>query len=267
MLSNFHTHSTYCDGKNTIEEVIISAIEKGFSSIGFSSHGFTDFDFTYCIKDTEGYIKTVKTLKEKYKNDIQIYLGLEEDAFCENDRSLFDYIIGSSHYFRIDGKYYPIDSNYDCFKKCLELYGGDILTLANDYYSNFCAYINKRKPDIIGHFDLITKFDELDASLFLENEKYCKLAEEYITDAAKSGSLFEVNTGAISRGYRSSPYPSGSLLPLLKKLGAGVILSSDSHAKDTIDFGFEDARKLLLDCGFEYVYTLYNGEFIKDYLK
>ncbi len=266
MLANFHTHTVFCDGNNTAEEVVKSAIEKGFSAIGFSGHGYTEFDLRYCMKNTEGYIAEIKWLKEEYKNKIQIYLGIEEDAFCLVNRADFDYIIGSSHYFNIGDKYYPIDSNYDYFKECLRAYGGDIYTLANDYYNRFCDYINKRKPDIIGHFDLITKFDELDKSLFLMDKGYNEIAERYLKEALKADVLFEVNTGAISRGYRTTPYPNENLLYLLKKEGGRVILSSDSHSADTLDFAFVEAKKLLKDIGFQYVYTLYNNEFVKDYI-
>ena len=44
MLSNLHTHSTFCDGRNTPEQVVTAAIEQGFDSVGFSSHGYTSFD-------------------------------------------------------------------------------------------------------------------------------------------------------------------------------------------------------------------------------
>ncbi|MBQ7974646.1 MAG: hypothetical protein IJ300_03045 [Clostridia bacterium] len=46
---NLHTHSLYCDGKNTLEELTEAAIERGFSSIGFSGHCYTPFDSSYCM--------------------------------------------------------------------------------------------------------------------------------------------------------------------------------------------------------------------------
>lgn len=267
MLSNLHTHSTFCDGKNTPEEVVLSAIEKGFCSIGFSGHGYTAFDHTYCMKDTKGYMSEINALKEKYKKDIQIYLGVEEDAFYPEPRDEFDYVIGSSHYFLIDGKYYPIDSNPDCFNKCMEMFGSDVKTLSESYYSRFCEYILKHKPDIIGHFDLVTKFDELDdGGCFLNNPEYLQIAEKYLKIAMQSGAIFEVNTGAISRGYRTSPYPQENLLHILKKADTGLTITADSHAKDTICFGFDDAKAMLKEIGFQYVYVLYDGEFKKDYL-
>lgn len=266
MIANYHTHSTFCDGKNTPEEIVVAAIEKGFSAIGFSGHGYTDFDLRYCMKDTEAYIAEMNRLKIKYAKQIQIYLGVEEDAFCYTDRSKFDYIIGSSHYFCVRNQYYPIDSNYDYFKQCLELFDGDVVRMAHLYYGTFCDYIARRKPDIIGHFDLLTKFDEIDTSRFLSDKAYNTVAEKYISIASDTGCMFEVNTGAISRGLRMSPYPAENLLYILKKNDAGIILSSDSHSIETLDFGFKEAKHYLKDIGFQYLYVLSDNVFIKVFL-
>lgn len=266
MLANFHTHSIFCDGKNTPKEIVESAIEKGFDAIGFSGHGYTPFDLRYCMKDVPSYIAEIKRLKEEYKDKIEVYLGVEEDAFNPLNRSDFDYVIGSSHYFKVDDKYYPIDSSYDYFKKCLDVFNYDTRFLAETYYSTFVDYIVKRKPDIVGHFDLITKFDELDKSLFFEDKKYNQIVEKYMKEAVKSECIFEVNTGAIARGLRSSVYPAENLLDIIKKENGKLILSSDSHNIDTLDFGFNDAKKYLKSIGFDHLYTLKCGKFVKYYI-
>ena len=256
MIANFHTHSSFCDGKNTPEEIILAAIDKGFYAIGFSGHGYTEFDLRYCLKDTNGYMLEIDRLKKKYAKDIQIFLGIEEDAFSPVERNNFDYIIGSSHYFFIRDQYLPIDSNYDYFKKCLEAFDYDIVSLAHTYYRTFCRYIKTRKPDIIGHFDLITKFDELETSLFFDHNEYNRIAEKYITEAAESNCIFEINTGAIARGLRTTPYPAENLLYVLKEKDAKILLSSDSHSIDTLDFAFEEIKQYLYDIGFRYLHTL-----------
>jgi histidinol-phosphatase (PHP family) len=245
--------------------MVLSAIEKGFNSIGFSGHGYTPFE-EFCIQDTQGYIAEVKRLKEKYKDKIQIYLGVEEEMFHFVNREDYDYIIGSSHYFGVGEQKISIDYSYDLLHSTLKYYGGDPLALAEDYYKKFCEYILNRKPDIVGHFDLITKFDEKNAPLFFGNQKYYDLAEKYLLKAIQSQCIFEVNTGAIARGYRTTPYPDQRLLSVLKKQGAKVVLSSDSHNASTIDCGLKEARLLLKDVGFDCVYALYDGKFIKDYL-
>ena len=264
MLSDLHVHSIFCDGKNTPEEIIIKAIEKGFVSIGFSSHGYTDFDLRYCMKNAEAYIKEINRLKEVYRHEIQIYLGIEEDAFAPINRQQYDYVIGSSHYYCVAGQYYPIDSSYEYFSKCLELFQCDVIRMAHTYYKPFCHYILESKPDIVGHFDLITKFDESHDAIFLENRDYVRIAEEYMAIAATSGCLFEVNTGAIARGIRKTQYPYEHLLQVLRKNGSGLVLSSDCHDTENLSFGFSDMRNYLKDLGFQHLYVLYNGEFVKD---
>ena len=185
---------------------------------------------------------------------------MEEDAYSPSHRADFDYIIGSCHYFHVDGKYYPIDSDYDYFKKCLEAFGNDHLAFAESYYSNFCEYITNRKPDIIGHFDLITKFDEMGETLFLGDTDYIKISEKYTKEALKSGSIFEINTGAIARGLRTTVYPFENLLHILRKNNTPIILSSDSHSIDTLDFRFEETKRYLKDIGFQkQTVLLYNA--------
>lgn len=263
MLANFHTHTTYCDGKNTPEEVVQSAIRMGFTAIGFSGHGNTPFDLRYCMTDTEGYIREVNRLKACYGKEIQIYLGIEEDGFSMVDRNRFDYLIGSLHYVYLQGAYFPVDSGREFIETCLSRCGGDPCRVAESYFHTFIRYIKKRKPDIIGHFDLITKYDEAGEPIFMGNSDYEKMAEYFLSDAAQSGCLFEVNTGAMARGLRTTPYPHERLLRLLKRLDANVILSSDSHSAETLNFGFEEAKNLLRDVGFDGVYTLNAGKFVK----
>ncbi len=267
MLTNYHTHTTFCDGKNTPEEMVKYAIFEGFDALGFSSHGPTPFDLSYCLKDTEAYIKEINRLKLKYKDKLQIYLGIEEDGRFITDRSRFDYIIGSMHYVKIEDKYYSVDSSKETFLKIFDYFDNDPIKLAQVYYEDFLSYISVRKPDIIGHFDIITKYDEVFGRVFLDNKDYNKLAEKYVFEALKYDLIFEVNTGAISRGYRTSYYPYINLLNIIKNNGGKIMISSDSHKIETLNTNFSEAREMLYDMGFRHIYHLYNNEFIKERIK
>ena len=261
MLTNYHTHSTFCDGKDTPEQMVLAAIDKGFDALGFSGHGFTKRDSSFCMRDTQRYIATVRELQQKYGDKIQIYVGVEEDMIHPANRIEFDYIIGSSHYIVKDGVYYSVDGSPECYRQCVNLFGDDLIRFAHAYYEPFCTYILERKPDIVGHFDLITKYDEMFNFELMNSQEYREIASGYLREALRSQCIFEVNTGAIARGMRTMPYPSADLLHLMKREDAKVILSSDCHDHNFLDCHFDQARDLLRDIGFRSVYVLYDGKF------
>ncbi len=259
MLTNYHTHSTFCDGINTPEQMVLSAIEKGFSVLGFSGHGFTDFDLRYCMKDTEGYIAEIRRLKEKYEGKIEILLGIEEDMHCFVERERYDYIIGSSHYSFLGDKFFDIDGSPEATTKGVEAWGNP-LAYAEDYFKTFCDYIKRRKPDVVGHFDLLTKFDDVRGGGFGAMPEYRALAKKYAAAAAKADCIFEINTGAISRGWCKAPYPSRDILEVLKAADAKIMLNSDCHHADALDCNFAESKAMLRDIGFKELYYLSGGK-------
>ena len=58
-----HTHSILCDGKDTLEEMVLTAIEKGFDSIGFSGHSFMDIYAEFSMSE-EKVAKCVEMIRE-----------------------------------------------------------------------------------------------------------------------------------------------------------------------------------------------------------
>ncbi|MDO7021751.1 PHP domain-containing protein, partial [Brachyspira innocens] len=81
-ISNLHTHTIYCDGKNTVEENIETAINKGLISIGFSGHSHFEKDDTSMSREnTIKYLENIKKAKDIYKDKIQVYLGIEGDYY------------------------------------------------------------------------------------------------------------------------------------------------------------------------------------------
>lgn len=257
--TNFHTHTCFCDGVDTPRAIVLEAIKKGFTTIGFSGHSYTPFDNKYCMnKRTEKeYIKCINKLKKEFSNDINIYCGIEQDFYSEEDYSCFDYRIGSVHYIYKDGIYIPVDKSPEDFKKNVKnFYGGDIYAFILDYYETVSNVVLKTNCEIIGHFDLITKFNENDRLFDTSNPVYIKAWEKALEKLIPENRIFEINTGAISRGYRKTPYPSYEILKKIKLMGGKVTVSSDSHEKNTIDFYFDKIFKLLKVIGFEEYYIL-----------
>ena len=136
-LQNLHTHSTYCDGKDTPEEMILSAIDKGHFSIGFSGHSYMHFSkgASMSPEGTENYKKEIRTLAEKYKDKIDVFCGLEVEIYSEVDLSGFDYLIGSVHYFKFGDLHVGFDRSQDAVRDVIDThFGGDGMAYAKEYY-------------------------------------------------------------------------------------------------------------------------------------
>lgn len=252
ILEDFHIHSSFCDGKDKPEDIILSAIAKGMKKIGILIHSYTSFDEDYCIRKDEipAFIAEINHLKEKYKSEIGILCGVEQDIYSECSTEGFDYVIGSQHYIKHNGSYFPIDNSEKMFMRMVrEVFDGDFYEMAKTYFQIEKEVVSRTGADIIGHFDLITKFNENDKLFDTKNEKYTsywKDAADYLT---QFGVPFEINTGAISRGYRTLPYPQTEIISYIQQNGGKLILCSDSHAKETIGFRFDDFEHLLnIDC-------------------
>lgn len=258
-LQNLHTHSTYCDGKDTVTEMIEAAIAKGFGGIGFSGHSYMFYSPSHSmsIEGTEEYKAEIKALKEKYKDKIDVFLGLEFDAYSVVDLSGYDYLIGAFHYLKIGDEYVGFDRSADEVERIINVYfGGDGMAFAKESYRQFASLPEYGKFDILAHFDIITKNIEKKNFFDTDSKEYLGYAFEALDAMRGKIPLFEVNTGAISRGYRSSPYPMKNILKQMKEWGFGAIISSDCHDRRYLDCAFDNARELLAECGFKEKYIL-----------
>ena len=244
-MKDLHVHTTFCDGKNTPEEMVEAAIEKGLDTLGFSVHSYMDFDLSYCIRKEkiEDYKKEINRLKEKYSDKIEILCGVELDYLSVMDTSGFDYKIGSVHYVKTCDGYEAVDLGEEAFLKIAEKMGG-FYEIAENYYE-YVAKLGEIKPDIIGHFDLITKYNEDDRLLDTKNPRYVAAWKKAADALIPLNVPFEINTGAISRGVRKTPYPAPEIIDYLKQNGAKLIMNGDTHAKENLCYQFDKWEYLL----------------------
>lgn len=246
---DLHIHTVFSDGVNTPEQCVIAAVNMGLEEIGFSDHSYIDFkDFEpyWMSAGTEReYKRTINELKVKYKDKISVLCGIEQDYYSAYAANGYDYIIGSVHFLKTDDGFFTVDESVEDIKGNLKYFNNDIYEFIKLYYDTLADVVNKTNCDIIGHFDLVSKFNE-NSALFDENDKRYVSAYRCAADALiKTGKIFEINTGAISRGYRTQPYPSKQIYDYLKSNGARFILSSDAHKADNIAYKFSEFEKLL----------------------
>ncbi|MBR7071515.1 MAG: histidinol-phosphatase [Clostridia bacterium] len=241
-LRDFHVHSTYSDGINTPEEIVLSAIDKGLTVIGFSDHSFTAFDQSYCMPKEKiaDYRAEISALREKYSGKITVLCGIEQDYYAKESTAKYDYVIGSVHYLKVKEQYIPVDEDAETLKKAAEqFFQGDMYALTEAYYKTVGDVVRKTGATIIGHFDLITKFNEQHHLFDETHPRYRKAWKNAARELLKSGAIFEINTGAVSRGYRTTAYPSLEIRQFIREHGGSFVLSGDSHSAENLCFRFE----------------------------
>lgn len=241
MTSDLHVHTNFCDGKNTPEEMVLSAIDKGVQELGLVCHAPVPFSCDWCIKreQVKTFQNEVNRLKEKYQDKIKVLCGVELDYFSNIDQNGFDFAIGSVHFFHKDGKFCSVDDSEEDFKRSVNtMFNGDVYLAVENYFETLSEYYHKFKIDIIGHFDLIRKFNK-GGKLFDESHpRYQKAMLSAIDKLIKLGVPFEINTGAIARGYQDEPYPSKTAIETIKSKGGKLIITSDSHCVEKIVYDF-----------------------------
>ena len=260
---NLHTHTTWDDGRNTAREMVEAALAAGMTAVGISVHSPTEpgDGWTLPAQRLPDYRREMAALAREYAGRIRVYCGVEWDVTSRMELAPYDYVIGLVHYLPIEGHPTVDESEAVTARFLSEVFHGDADAAAAMYFRELERVAREPEADIVGHFDLLTKFDERRRFFNPDSPVYRKSAERAMEALVAAGKIFEVNTGAISRGYRRTPYPSRALLTRLHDMGARVTVSADAHAASGIACAFGEAEALLCECGFREIYALGDGGF------
>ena len=144
--TNYHTHTTFCDGKNTAEEMVNAAIKANFDILGFSSHSMYPFGSTWHLSPSnhDEYCDKINWLKETYRSQLEIYLGFEADfidGICNPHFSNYrefspDYLIGAVHYVPGNTGYFEADGSFDEVRQKIDsVFKGNVKKAVQAYFA------------------------------------------------------------------------------------------------------------------------------------
>jgi len=248
MRTNYHTHSTWCDGADSPRKVIEAALVRGFDVIGFSSHSMlpeTDVGWVLTPEKAIDYAAEIRALAAEYAGRIRVLCGVEADfvpgGACP-DRAVYasikpDYIIGSVHYvIAPDGARVPVDHTPKLLADGIAShFGGNAENFVRRYFSQQREMVSAFDFDVVGHPDLVRKFN-VKYPYFDDNASWYFEELRLTADAfTASGKIVEVNAGAIPRGWLDDAYPSIEFRAMLRECGVRFLLSADAHSAETID--------------------------------
>lgn len=252
---DFHLHSDFSGDCETPANLMIEqAISLGLEGICFTEHHDLDVpsDITFFV-DFDRYFAQMQELRQRYKDRIQIQIGVEfgiqkhlGPVLQELLRKYpFDFVIASQHFVNHADPYYPAffegrseQESYALFFQ--EQY--ETLTRFKDF-------------NTLGHMDYVVRYGP-NQNKFYTYETYADLIDPILRYLIENGKCLEINTGGYKYGLGQTN-PGTDVLKRYRELGGELVtLGSDAHVPKYLGYEFERARELLLSLGFKY-YTIF----------
>jgi len=252
---NFHSHTRFCDGAQNAEDYVTACIMKSYKSYGFSTHAPIPGGSVWNMKeeDLESYISIVKSLQEKYQNELEIYLSMEVD-YLEDLQGpskythLLDYTVGSIHFIGKGPieKRFEMDGSYTKFIEGIEAhYQGKIMDAVEHYFQLNWQMIQNDPPDVIGHIDkIVSQLLKYDAGI-LQSDWYTDLLKETARIVEDSQLILEVNTRGLKSSKFPTTYPNIGFLQILKDYDIKFQMNADVHKTSDLDMGYSETLDVL----------------------
>lgn len=238
-----HSHTSRCghaSGKD--EEYVVNALNNGIKYLGFSDHVFLPEKEQPGIRgsyqEMESYINSVHDLREKYKDQLNIYLGFEcewFDEYADYYKSLknkgFNYLILGQHFFlEKDGSFFYVRNSI--YEDNVERYIGELEKAMKSGLFTYIAH-----PDLI-----MTVYKEFNQEAENTARKICRLAKQYKIP-------LEINLNGMTWKLPSLCYPCPEFWQVAGEEGVDVTIGYDAHTPDSynqtkyIDLAFEYVKK------------------------
>ena len=245
-----HIHTAFCPHgtDDPLESYVEKAIQSGFTDITFSEHAplpasFTDptplQDSAMRPADLPAYLDDLSRVKDAYKKDIHIRIGLEVDyiqgyeheirAFLDKVGPALDDAILSVHFLRVDGNYICADFSKEVFMQLADR-AGSVHAAYDLYYdtveSSIRSDLGAYKPKRIGHPSLIRKFQLAHGKQVDDSARIRHIIEL----TGKAGYEIDMNGAGFSKPDCLESYPPLSFIDYARSLGVPLVFGSDAHS-------------------------------------
>ncbi|RTE05663.1 histidinol-phosphatase HisJ [Paenibacillus whitsoniae] len=257
MLIDYHTHHVRCGhASGELEDYVKRGIEIGLTQLGLSDHMpllHVDPQTYYPemampMEELPRYVEECLYLKEKYKDHIDIRVGLEGDYIEGYEKEIaaiinaypWDYVIGSVHFL---GEWDISD-----FRQTGNWEGKDIFAVYTQYYEAVKKAARSGMYDYLGHLDMIKRFG------YVPEQDTWELEKAALDAVKESGMAIELNASGLRHPCKEM-FPSERMLRYCQEVGIPVTLGSDAHQPERLGQYLDEARALLKSLGFNEIAT------------
>jgi histidinol-phosphatase (PHP family) len=255
MLIDYHTHHVRCGhAVGNLEDYVRRGIEIGLAQIGLSDHmpllhvdPATYYpEMAMAKEELPRYVEEVLELKEKYRGQIDVRLGLEGDYIEGWESEIeaivqsypWDYVIGSVHFL---GEWDVSD-----FRQVHHWEGQDIFAVYQRYYDAVQKAAKTGFYDIMGHLDVIKRFGHKPDPV--RGNEVIQIENSVLTAIAGAGVAMELNASGWSKPCAES-FPSRRILESAMELRIPLTVGSDAHDPLKLGDNLDVARKMLREIG------------------
>lgn len=266
---NLHSHTQFCDGRESMERMVEGAVACGMKHYGFTPHSPIPIPSSCNMSSlaVDDYVAEFRRLRSLYADRINLYLSMEMDYLGDRwgasnpyfDKIPLDYRLSSVHFVQSpDGdKEIDVDGSPVHFRSKMEQYFDcDIRWVVDRFYERTLNMIDAGGFDMLGHFDKIG-FNASTYKPGIESEPWYRRHIDDVIDAVRSRSelVVEVNTKAYLPGvgvsekeamaYVPRIFPSPEVIKRLVSAGIPLAINSDAHYSSRITAGRAEAFAII----------------------
>lgn len=223
MKFNLHTHTTRCNhAKGEDEEFVLKAIEAGYDMLGFSDHAPYIFPDKYKsgmrmgVDEAQEYVDSIKALREKYKDKIDIKIGYELEWYPALVEKNLEFLKSIGYDYLILGQHHT-DNENDSFSKYV---GAETTSVAvlDKYISQLLVGAKSGEFTYVCHPDVVN---------FVGDREIYKKKMTYMCEELKKLEIpLEINFYGY---YTNRHYPNEEFWSIVKEVGNPVVIGLDAH--------------------------------------
>ncbi len=255
--ANYHTHTTRCGhAVGTDRDYVEAAVSAGYTILGFSDHvpwpyrnGFTHRKVRMIVGQMDGYLRSIRALREEYRDSIRIYAGFECEYFPEymdwlrdmKERAGLDYLILGNHFDTTDdgGMYFGNMRTAEQLRRYTEL---------------TCRGLETGLFRYLAHPDLFMRsYPAYDENVRAASRDLCQCCRELGIPVE-----YNLHDRFIYPVTRRISYPTREFFEMAREMGLEVIVGIDAHDPEELrdSTQWDRAQQELKDYGDQLIRVL-----------